>query len=193
MQELSSHTAANCCQSTLPLSQRKNIDSKCLDLSILFLHKGTSSAIPRTAHALIAGFLSGVTSKLATHPLDVVKKRYQVAGLNRSLRYGKPIDQKAVMSIMTCLSQIVRMEGILGLWKGCIPNIAKVRLVLTFQISYHDYYLIEGTVVILQSISVYNFMHFYDCVGVSQKTLDNCSLDRAEHKIQGYFQTSGSI
>lgn len=32
------------------------------------------------------GLMAGLCAKLTTHPLDVVKKRYQVAGLQRSLR-----------------------------------------------------------------------------------------------------------
>ena len=34
--------------------------------------------------------LTGLLAKLATHPLDVAKKRYQVAGLQRSLRCAAP-------------------------------------------------------------------------------------------------------
>lgn len=32
------------------------------------------------------GLVAGLFAKLASHPLDVAKKRYQVAGLQRSLR-----------------------------------------------------------------------------------------------------------
>lgn len=41
----------------------------------------------RLAH-FSCGLLAGLFAKLATHPLDVAKKRYQVAGLQRSLRSG---------------------------------------------------------------------------------------------------------
>jgi solute carrier family 25 thiamine pyrophosphate transporter 19 len=36
-----------------------------------------------------AGFAAGLLAKSAIHPLDVVKKRFQVAGLQRSTRYGQ--------------------------------------------------------------------------------------------------------
>ena len=39
----------------------------------------------RLAH-FMCGLLAGLCSKMATHPLDVAKKRFQVAGLKRSLR-----------------------------------------------------------------------------------------------------------
>ncbi|GIL56477.1 hypothetical protein Vafri_11835, partial [Volvox africanus] len=38
--------------------------------------------------AFACGLLAGLLAKLVTHPLDVAKKRYQVAGLQRSLRWG---------------------------------------------------------------------------------------------------------
>jgi hypothetical protein len=35
----------------------------------------------------VCGLAAGLVAKLVTHPLDVAKKRYQVAGLQRSLRW----------------------------------------------------------------------------------------------------------
>ncbi len=40
------------------------------------------------AQAFACGLLAGLLAKLVSHPLDVAKKRYQVAGLQRSLRCG---------------------------------------------------------------------------------------------------------
>lgn len=74
----------------------------------------------------MCGLTSGIVAKLVTHPLDVAKKRYQVAGLQRSMRYGKRVDRRAVQSLAVCLSKIYTREGLAGLWKGSIPNIAKV-------------------------------------------------------------------
>ena len=64
-------------------------------------------------------------SKLATHPLDVVKKRYQVAGLQRSLRYGQRIDVRNVQTLARSFRMVIRKEGLKGLWKGSLPNILK--------------------------------------------------------------------
>ena len=53
--------------------------------------KGTAldrPGIDGVAH-FAAGLVAGMCAKLASHPLDVVKKRYQVAGLQRSLRCGE--------------------------------------------------------------------------------------------------------
>ena len=65
-------------------------------------------------------------AKLVSHPLDVAKKRYQVAGLQRSLSYGARVDQKlVVMPLLKCLAEIQAKEGIQGLWKGTVPSLIK--------------------------------------------------------------------
>ncbi|KAL6755561.1 mitochondrial substrate carrier protein [Haematococcus lacustris] len=74
----------------------------------------------------VCGLLAGLCAKLATHPLDVAKKRYQVAGLQRSLQYGARIDPRfAAKSLVSSLADIYRAEGIAGLWKGSVPSVAK--------------------------------------------------------------------
>lgn len=44
---------------------------------------------PSSAQAFWCGLAAGMLAKLGTHPLDVAKKRFQVAGLQRSARYGQ--------------------------------------------------------------------------------------------------------
>lgn len=75
---------------------------------------------------LTCGLAAGLIAKLGSHPLDVAKKRYQVAGLPRSLRYGERVQgQLSVMPLMTCLANIYHREGVVGLWKGSVPSIVK--------------------------------------------------------------------
>jgi solute carrier family 25 thiamine pyrophosphate transporter 19 len=65
-------------------------------------------------------------AKLVSHPLDVAKKRYQVAGLQRSLSYGARVDQQlVVMPLFKCLAEIQAKEGLQGLWKGSVPSLIK--------------------------------------------------------------------
>ncbi len=50
----------------------------------------------------------------------------QVAGLQRSLKYGARVESGlALKSLSTCLAEIYRNEGVRGLWKGSMPSIIK--------------------------------------------------------------------
>jgi solute carrier family 25 thiamine pyrophosphate transporter 19 len=81
---------------------------------------------PTQVQSFTCGLIAGLIAKLVSHPLDVAKKRYQVAGLPRSLKYGARIDQQlAVKPLFSCLAEIYSAEGIRGLWKGSIPSIIK--------------------------------------------------------------------
>jgi solute carrier family 25 (mitochondrial thiamine pyrophosphate transporter), member 19 len=62
-----------------------------------------------------------------THPMDVVKKRYQVTGLQRSLAYGQRVDASMTSSLRSCISHIWRHEGAAGFYKGISPSLLKVR------------------------------------------------------------------
>ena len=64
-----------------------------------------------------------------THPLDVVKKRYQITGLERSLHYGRRIEPTMTSSLRSCVSHIWRHEGAAGFYKGLTPSLIKVRII----------------------------------------------------------------
>lgn len=71
------------------------------------------------------GFASGALGKLAVHPLDVVKKRMQMQGVPRPVRYGKPVQLNAYRGLLDCIAKLFRQEGFRGFFKGALPNIAK--------------------------------------------------------------------
>ncbi|KAK9817908.1 hypothetical protein WJX72_004133 [[Myrmecia] bisecta] len=73
----------------------------------------------------LCGLAAGTIAKLGTHPLDVCKKRFQVAGLQRSIKYGARVPPSVVKSLPQCLRQIYTHEGVRGLYKGALPSIIK--------------------------------------------------------------------
>lgn len=75
--------------------------------------------------AFVCGFLSGTIAKLGTHPLDVAKKRFQVAGLARSTRYGERVATENVVTLARCLQVIYAKEGLAGFYKGALPSVLK--------------------------------------------------------------------
>ncbi|KAL2534630.1 Mitochondrial substrate carrier family protein [Abeliophyllum distichum] len=73
----------------------------------------------------LCGLASGTCAKAVCHPLDVVKKRYQIKGLQRDPRYGARVEHQAYKNMYDALRQILLREGWAGLYKGIIPSIVK--------------------------------------------------------------------
>ncbi|KAI3469402.1 hypothetical protein Pfo_026065 [Paulownia fortunei] len=73
----------------------------------------------------LCGLAAGTCAKAVCHPLDVVKKRFQVEGLQRDPRYGARVEHRAYRNMPDALRQILQAEGWAGLYKGIVPSIVK--------------------------------------------------------------------
>ncbi|KAL2464140.1 Mitochondrial substrate carrier family protein [Forsythia ovata] len=73
----------------------------------------------------LCGLAAGTCAKAVCHPLDVVKKRYQIEGLQRDPRYGARVEHQAYKNMYDALRQILLKEGWAGLYKGIVPSIVK--------------------------------------------------------------------
>jgi solute carrier family 25 thiamine pyrophosphate transporter 19 len=71
------------------------------------------------------GFVAGALGKAAVHPLDVVKKRFQVAGVPRDAKYGQSVSVSLYSGIFDCFRKVVESEGARSLFKGVVPNVVK--------------------------------------------------------------------
>ncbi|KAM0947685.1 putative mitochondrial carrier protein [Dioscorea sansibarensis] len=73
----------------------------------------------------LCGFAAGTFSKAVCHPLDVVKKRFQIEGLQRHPKYGARLENRSYKNMFDAVRQILRQEGWPGLYKGLYPSIIK--------------------------------------------------------------------
>lgn len=79
------------------------------------------AAVTLLAHVGTGG-AAGFASKLAVYPLDTLKKRMQMRQLPRAAAYGV-IPMYA--SSRACLADVLRREGVRGLYKGTAPSLLK--------------------------------------------------------------------
>ncbi|KAL5541845.1 hypothetical protein UlMin_009555 [Ulmus minor] len=73
----------------------------------------------------LCGLAAGTCAKLVCHPLDVVKKRFQIEGLQRHPRYGARVEHRAYKNMFDALQRIAQAEGWAGLYKGIVPSTVK--------------------------------------------------------------------
>jgi hypothetical protein len=76
-------------------------------------HDETIAVAVPVAVSLALGALAGAAAQTSAHPLDVVRKRLQVQGLN-----GNPVLYR---SAVDCFSKVARTEGAGALYKGLGP------------------------------------------------------------------------
>ncbi|RLN47509.1 hypothetical protein BBJ29_000622 [Phytophthora kernoviae] len=69
-----------------------------------------------------SGAVAGLVSKLAVYPLDTVKKRMQMRHVPRCETYGVI---PAYSSGWKCFFDVLRQEGVRGLYKGTVPSLIK--------------------------------------------------------------------
>ncbi|EGD83560.1 hypothetical protein PTSG_04165 [Salpingoeca rosetta] len=81
--------------------------------------------ISSTFEKALAGAISGVVSKTLVHPIDIVKKRFQVMDFGHArdkFGFGATVRYE---SSWHGLVSILRQEGVRGLFKGLTPSLVK--------------------------------------------------------------------
>ncbi|KAF9950532.1 hypothetical protein BGZ70_001323 [Mortierella alpina] len=73
---------------------------------------------PTVGMKLVCGALAGSFAQTVTYPLDVLRRRMQVTGMDAvSYKYSSTWDG---------VKKIIKQEGVRGLYKGMVPNYLKV-------------------------------------------------------------------
>ncbi|CAL9777415.1 unnamed protein product [Musa acuminata subsp. burmannicoides] len=80
---------------------------------------------PSSFQLFLCGLAAGASAKVICHPLDVVKKRFQIEGLQRHPKYGARVENHRYKNMYHALQQILRSEGWHGLYKGIFPSLIK--------------------------------------------------------------------
>jgi len=78
---------------------------------------------PRTSD-FVAGGIAGIISKSTVFPLDTIRKRLQVQGPTRERYIHKDIPIYS-QGILHCAKDIIRNEGVRGLYKGLAVALLK--------------------------------------------------------------------
>ncbi|XP_032527277.2 mitochondrial thiamine pyrophosphate carrier-like [Danaus plexippus] len=85
----------------------------------------------------IAGGMSGFVSKVMCYPLDLAKRRLQIASHRENAKFYTPTTSRDLVKctkLVQCVRDTVRREGFLGLYRGLSVTIYKAQItnILTF-------------------------------------------------------------
>lgn len=77
---------------------------------------------PETIYLVGCGAIAGACGQTAAYPMDLLRRRLQLS----DLRVNVPTYSKFSTGMWQGLKAIVRDEGIVGMYKGIVPNTIKV-------------------------------------------------------------------
>jgi hypothetical protein len=93
------------------------------------LNSGGDQQYPSPIIKYSSSLLSGAIGAIIANPTDLIKVSFQAQLPGQLLPY--------TTSIGAC-SHIYRLEGIKGLWKGCLPTVARAAVVTSAQLGSYD-------------------------------------------------------
>ncbi|KAL1936290.1 hypothetical protein VTP01DRAFT_424 [Rhizomucor pusillus] len=99
-------------------------------------------------HDVLSGALSGVISKTAVYPMDVVRKRLQVQGPHRKDYVIQSIPEYASRSWLACMKAIAQQEGIASLYRGL--SVALIKVAPAISMTFFVYEKTKDTIIWLK-------------------------------------------
>jgi len=82
---------------------------------------------------VIAGMMSGGIGQFMASPTDLIKTQIQMEGKRRARGLPSRVD-----GMVDAFNKIVAEAGVLGLWRGCWPNVQRAALVNLGDLSTYD-------------------------------------------------------
>ncbi|GMS90601.1 hypothetical protein PENTCL1PPCAC_12776 [Pristionchus entomophagus] len=92
--------------------------------------------------AFMAGAISGTIASVATNPFDVVKTSRQIE-LGREVADATEAARIRNEKMLTMMRRIVSKQGVMGLWAGIVPRVAKVAPACAIMIGSYEYFKVH--------------------------------------------------
>ncbi|KHN87299.1 putative calcium-binding mitochondrial carrier K02F3.2 [Toxocara canis] len=104
--------------------------------------RGVVAAVLESAYRFTIGSIAGACGATAVYPIDLVKTRMQ------NQRSGPLIGEVAYKHSFDCFKKVIKFEGILGLYRGLLPQVVGVApekaIKLTVNDTVRDKFTVDG-------------------------------------------------
>ncbi|KAI6171645.1 Calcium-binding carrier protein Aralar1 [Aphelenchoides besseyi] len=95
--------------------------------------RGIGTAVLESAYRFALGSIAGACGATAVYPIDLVKTRMQ------NQRTGSFLGEVAYKNSWDCFKKVVKFEGVLGLYRGLLPQIIGVAPEKAIKLTMNDF------------------------------------------------------
>uniref|UniRef100_A0A914HB78 EF-hand domain-containing protein n=1 Tax=Globodera rostochiensis TaxID=31243 RepID=A0A914HB78_GLORO len=127
--------------------------------------RGVGTALLETAYRFLLGSLAGAAGAAAVYPIDLVKTRMQ------NQRTGSYLGEVMYKNSFDCFKKVIKFEGILGLYRGLLPQIVGVAPEKAIKLTMND--LMRDRLNFDGRISLSSEILAGGCAGASQVVFTN--------------------
>jgi len=91
-------------------------------------NSGIAHQLQDSVGYLTIGAVSKIVASTVTYPLQVIKSRLQQRSQTAELSAAGEVKivKREYAGVIDCVARIWKREGIIGFFKGCIPNVIRV-------------------------------------------------------------------
>ncbi|KAK6018993.1 hypothetical protein OSTOST_15389 [Ostertagia ostertagi] len=95
--------------------------------------RGFGTAVLESAYRFLLGSIAGACGATAVYPIDLVKTRMQ------NQRTGSFVGELMYKNSLDCFRKVIKFEGLLGLYRGLLPQIVGVAPEKAIKLTMNDF------------------------------------------------------
>jgi len=148
--------------------------------------RGLGTAVMESAYRFTLGSFAGACGATAVYPIDLVKTRMQ------NQRTGSLLGEVAYKNSWECFKKVVKYEGLLGLYRGLLPQIIGVAPEKAIKLTMND--LMRDKLTTDGRISLVGEIIAGGCAGASQVVFTNpLEIVKIRLQVAGEIRTAERI
>ncbi|CAJ0581664.1 unnamed protein product, partial [Mesorhabditis spiculigera] len=147
--------------------------------------RGIGTAVLESAYRFLMGSIAGACGATAVYPIDLVKTRMQ------NQRTGSFVGEVMYKNSLDCFKKVVKFEGLVGLYRGLLPQIVGVAPEKAIKLTMNDFMRDKFTE--SGKIPLYGEIIAGACGGASQVVFTNpLEIVKIRLQVAGEIQTPGN-
>ncbi|VDM54948.1 unnamed protein product [Angiostrongylus costaricensis] len=148
--------------------------------------RGVGTAVLESMYRFLLGSIAGACGATAVYPIDLVKTRMQ------NQRSGSFVGEVMYKNSLDCFKKVIKFEGLLGLYRGLLPQIVGVAPEKAIKLTMNDF--VRDKFVKDGKIPLWAEIFAGGCAGASQVVFTNpLEIVKIRLQVAGEIQSASRV